>query len=580
MKPTCLTIGVILGCGLGVLPCLPASAADTAPDTISGKVYLDANGNGAPDPGETGIAGIRVTDGVNFAVTGADGTYTIKLADDYMIPCRAARTVSVSWPTGKWPSGRWWHRLSAITDAKAESFGLRDDEQKLQFAFMHTSDDHGSGRMYGEHFTHDARMMKPAAKFLFNTGDMGYATPDGGDLMFRTIAANAAAFPLPMFITPGNHDFVGADGKTPMDQPTGGWGFHTQYLGPVRWSFDYAGIHFIGLDYMEKTDKGYQDKIPHVAVQFMEKDLASLAKGTRVVLLVHCYDASADFYQALRKFKIEQICCGHTHSPSYALVGRVPAITNYGVGTGVVTADAIDIVERQPLTFKDGMLLGYFKGVTMPAMEKRREKQHTVSNKPVDDGSFAIEGNPQAESAEIIAEINPGSAGKAGLRIGTKDSIEITFDGKAVTVAGAPVPFSLIPQDMEVPAAPDAPAATPPRKIPADTSIRWHILVDRDRLSLLANDRFRISKAIKVDHPANVTLLTEGGGATFKQVDVWELRTITNPASRNLHHFAPPSWKWGVPMFVAACLDDKSKEATEMLGRFPPTGIMTYDIEP
>ena len=567
-------------CGLALLPCTRVWAADAVPDTLSGKVFLDANGNGKTDPGESGIADVRVTDGINFATTDADGAYSIRIEEDYMIPCRAARTVSVCWPTGKWPSGRWWHRLSEITDAKAVSFGLRNDEQKLPFVFLHISDDHGSGVMYSEHYAHDARLMQPAAKFIFNTGDMGYATPEGGDLMFRTIAGHASAFPLPMFVTPGNHDFVGGDGKTPMTQPSGGWGFQTQYLGPVRWSFDYAGVHFIGLDYMEKTDKGYKDSIPQVAVQFMEKDLATLAKGTRVVLLVHCYDASADFYQALHKFKIDQICAGHTHTPTYARVGGVPTFTNYGMGTGVVTAAAIDVAERRPLTFGNSRLLGYFTGVTMPAMEKRRQKQHTESNRLLENASFAIEGSPQTESVEIIAEIIPGSSNKVGFRVGTKNSIEITFDGKAVNVAGAPVPFSLIPQDIPIAPAPGVPANTPARKIPADTSIRWHILIDRDRLSILANNLFRMSKAIKVDQPAAVTLLTEGGNATFKQCDVWELRTISNTASRNLHHFAPPAWTWGGPQLTAACLDDKSKEGEDMLKRFPPDGVISYDIEP
>jgi hypothetical protein len=570
----------MLMCVLALLSGTPAPAADAVSDTLSGEVFLDANGSGKADPGEAGIAGVRVTDGINFVTTDADGAYSIKIAEDSRIPWRPARTLSVCWPTGKWPSGRWWHRLSEITDPKAVSFGLRDDEQKLPFVFLQTSDDHGSGVMYSEHYAHDARLMQPAAKFVFNTGDMGYATPEGGELMFRTIAGHAAAFPLPMFITPGNHDFVGADGKTPMNQATGGWGFHTQYLGPVRWSFDYAGVHFIGLDYMEKTDKGYQDKIPHVAVQFMEKDLATLAKGSRVVLLVHCYDASADFYQALRRFKIEQICCGHTHTPSHVRVGGVPTLTNYGLGTGVVTAAAIDMVERRPLTFGNSMLLGYFQQVTMPAMEKRRQQQHAVANKALDNASFAIEGSPEAESAEIIAEIAPGSATKVGFRVGVNDSIEITFDGSAVSVAGAPIPFSLIPEDIPIPPAADAPANTRARKIPADTSLRWHLLIDRERLSLLANNVFRVSKAIKVDHPVVVTLLAEGGNATFKQFDVWALRTITNPASRSLHHLAPPAWKWGVPQYVAACLDDKSGEAEEMLKRFPVDGVMSYDLEP
>ena len=338
---------------------------------------------------------------------------------------------------------------------------------------------------------------------------------------------------------------------------------------------------------MEKSAKGFECKIPHVAVQFMEKDLASLAKGTRVVLLVHCYDASADFYQALHKFKVDQICAGHTHVPYYVRLGGVPAITCYGVGTGVVTADAIDFVERRSITRGDtnDKLLGYFKVYTKVAMEKRRQQQHTVAAKTLNNSTFAIHGSPQADSVEIIAEFVPGSATKTGLRIGAKDPIEITFDGKAVNIAGAPVPFSLIPDGYydspRARRATDAPSANaPPRKIAADKSVRWHILIDHDRISVVANELFRLTKAVKVDQPAAVTLLAEGGEATFNKLDVWELRTISNPASRGLHHFPPPAWKWGGSMLLAACLDDKSKEAEEMLKRYSADGVTDYDIAP
>lgn len=555
---------------------LRAQAADI--DTISGLVYLDANGNGKCDSGERGLAGIRVTDGIGFATTDVDGAYSLKIADDYMIPFRPARTVSVCWPTGKWPAGRWWHRLSEITDTKAVSFGLRDDEQKVPFVFLHTSDDHGSGVMYRDHYSHDARLMKPAAKFLFNTGDMGYATPDCADQMFGSIAGHAAAFPIPMILSPGNHDFVGETTNKPMNShPLAGWGAYTKYLGPVRWSFDYAGVHFIGIDYMEKTDKGYEDRIPHVAVQFLEKDLSQIAKGTRVVLLVHCFDASADFFNALHKFKIEYICCGHTHTPFYCRVGRVPTHTNFGVAAGVVTADAIDVVERRSISL-GGTQLGYFEKVTVAAMERRRQKQHAVVDKKLKNSTFAIAGSPLAESVEIVADIIPGDSGRVGLRIGKKGAIEITFDGKAVSIAGAPVPFSLIPEDIIIPAAPGAPTNAPIRKIAADRSVRWHILIDRDRVTVAGNSLFRLSKAVKVDQPASVTLLADGGEATFKKLDVWELRTISNPASRGLHHFPPPAWSWGVSQHTAACLDDKSKEAVDILKRYSADGVMDYDM--
>ena len=44
---------------------------------IMGKVYLDRNENGRQDPGEKGIAGVMVQDGLNVVTTAADGTFCL-----------------------------------------------------------------------------------------------------------------------------------------------------------------------------------------------------------------------------------------------------------------------------------------------------------------------------------------------------------------------------------------------------------------------------------------------------------------------------------------------------------------------
>ncbi|MCE5279483.1 MAG: metallophosphoesterase [Planctomycetaceae bacterium] len=552
-------------CSAMVIALMVCPALADAPVAVSGKVTLDAKP----------LAGVRVTDGVNFAVSAADGSYSLTIADDYMIPYRPARTVSVCWPSNTWPAGKWWYRLSEVTDAKAVNFALRADEQKLPFVFLHISDDHGSGKMLSEHYTHDAAAAKPHAKFIFNTGDMGYATPQGAEEMFRSIDGHAKAFPLPMFFSPGNHDFVGEDEKTKMtSHPLAGWGAYTKYCGPTRWSFDYAGVHFVSIDYMEKVapPKNYTDMIPKIGVQFLEKDLAAMPKDRRVVLLVHCYDAPAEFFRALHKYRVDQVCAGHTHVPLFAKLAGVPSFTNYGIANGIVTETAIDMVERRPMTYGNSSLLGYFKSVTAAAMEKRRLKQlvaqpfqavETQAGKPV-----PLTAAAGLDSCEIVVQIDPLSARKVGLRVGEKDAIEITFDGAAVSVAGAPVPFKLASGDK-----------LPPMKIAPSKTLEWHILIDKDRLSILGNNLYRMTKPVKVDQPGKVSVLAEGGKAAFKKVEVWELKTIANPASRGLHHFAPPAWTWGVSQHTQAALDDKSPTAAEILKRYNEEGVVNYDAE-
>jgi hypothetical protein len=75
--------------GIHVVP-----AADGAParDMVSGRVFEDADGDGAPGEGEAGLEGVLVTNGREVVATGADGGYALPAFDNM--------TVSVVQPAG------------------------------------------------------------------------------------------------------------------------------------------------------------------------------------------------------------------------------------------------------------------------------------------------------------------------------------------------------------------------------------------------------------------------------------------------------------------------------------------------
>jgi N terminal of Calcineurin-like phosphoesterase len=60
-----------------------AARADTA--TVSGLVFEDKDGSGKPGPGNSGLAGVLVSNGKDIAVTDADGRYTLPLPEEAVI---------------------------------------------------------------------------------------------------------------------------------------------------------------------------------------------------------------------------------------------------------------------------------------------------------------------------------------------------------------------------------------------------------------------------------------------------------------------------------------------------------------
>ena len=504
---------------------LQAQAAEV--DTVAGRVYLDANGNGQFDAGEKGLPGIRVTDSVNFVSTAGDGSYTIRVAEDPEIPWRPGRVVSLSWPGGQWPSGAWWRRLSDIKPGEKVDFGLRDNEQKLPFLFVHIGDDHGSGGGYAAFGALVQEQLMGLARFCINTGDLGYAGPDNADQMFADIARRAKAFPVPMFFTPGNHDM---NGRIPDwgQGPLAGTGAFTQYLGPIRWSFTYAGAHFAGVDWAD-VKHGSHESTPEIAADWLDRDLGALPPGTRSFVFMHFPSACARFVEVVAKYKVTHIFGGHNHTHSEYTLDGIPATTTInlrgkGCLLGIVQSNAFDVVaycggcKGTPGYHSKACALGKFQSSLRPPIEQRvsllpelerRHGQHAgASAQPLSSSTHILDAGPGP--VQVAAEIEPGTARKCGLRIGAGETVEIAWADRILTVAGVPIPCVL----------------TPPAK-----TVSCQLLIEHNTLTFYANQMIRLVKSVNVDQAAKVTLFAESGRALFNKVDVWALTAPAKPAA-------------------------------------------------
>lgn len=499
-------IGIILVASI-VIWTIPAVAVPVGkyPEVISGKVFLDANENGRQDDGEAGIPGVRVTDGVGFAISAADGSYEIRIAADPAFPGLSARTVSVCWTNKTWPAGPWWIRLSAIDEPQAVNFALKSDGRGLPFSYLHMSDPH-------EHFNHAhmdfAKFVNglPAdVRFILDTGD-SYRPKSAED-----------PFKLLFFSTVGNHDTW----EGPDVPPDGIYAQWTNRLGPVRWSFDHAGIHFVGVNVIDETKS-------EAMIDWLEKDLAAVATGKRVVMGYHYPDPTGNerFSRLLAKHKVEIIHAGHNHAYSWRDGGLAPMVTAYHWGSpgtcniAMLSDHGIDIgvycigckrtagrhSRRCPITWEDHIM--------QASIASHITKVHTLDPGPVA-GVKPLK--LTAPHACVEARIDPAGASRVSVRLGGgDDALEISFTDGRLVVDGASAPFSLRP---------------------GQETLDLTIFAHHDMLTVWANNYYFIEKPVSLKKVAEVGVTAESGAAAIRSMTVREIKT--DPSNSSSRYFCP-----------------------------------------
>lgn len=499
---------------------LRASAAEreTAVEQVSGRVYVDANGNGRFDTGEQPLTGVQITDSVGFATTGDDGGYTIRISPDPQIPYAPARVVSVSWPSGYWPSGPWWRRLSTIQPGDSVDFGLREDRQELPLIFSHVGDDHAMAAPFGPG-TAFRDMFNPRflgrAKFCINTGDFGYCTMDDAgkdnqEEMFTQVLANTRDFPIPMFYTQGNHDICGRTAESWKDPRRGYWGF-TKYLGPVRWSFNCAGVHFVGVDWADMSSGEYDEGVPEVAANWLDQDLAARPPGTRTFLFVHFFFGCQKYVDVVAKHRVSHMFGGHNHKDKEYDINGVPGSTVLNAGSratlvGIVRPDGYDVVhycggcKESPHYHNKRCALA--PGLPLlAAVAGRRQAPVAAADVTVTDGTHDLLA-AGAEPVEVRLSFKPGTAKRCGLRFGDRETVDVAFAGDTLTVADTAMPF--VPR-------------------PIDDGVHLHAILDGDTLVVFANKLLRLTRKVRVDRPGLVRVFAEGGGVSFASAESWTL---------------------------------------------------------
>jgi len=312
--------------------CAVVCSAGAAEIQATGRVFIDHNGNGSPDPDDVGLPGVRVTDGVGFAVTGDDGSFSLVLRPDPVKRHGEPAVVAISCPSAYRPVGPWFVVLPQQPTPPVLQFALQPQAQPLPFTWVHGTDCHvpRAGEDKFRNFRRDLDARRGEWAFCVLGGDLvdlaDSHPPLQAEAEFGLFQQETRDFPLPLFCIPGNHDIAGIRAKEgwTSEHPLYGYRGFTRVVGPLRWSFTHADVHFVGLDFNGWDGSAWTLGVPASAVEWLAEDLRQLTAGTRVFLFAHHLSNSAPLDAFLAGRPVDAVFTGHGHQDLRTEVHGIP----------------------------------------------------------------------------------------------------------------------------------------------------------------------------------------------------------------------------------------------------------------
>lgn len=290
-----LVAGVIAALGLPAIG--SAHAADTAQSDarFSGVVYLDADGNGERDPGESGVAGVKISNGRDVVLSDADGKYRI--------PVRPGDTVFAVKPAGHTFNDRadglpaFWQHYFPTGSPALQYGGIPVHASRTMDVAVRTADVPAESL--------DVLLMAdPQVKSMADVdyydrdilatirndapADLGLSLGDivDDDLsLYPAINARTTTLGVPWLHAAGNHD-LDLDAATDADALL----TFRKHYGPDTVAWEEPGVAFILVDdviHQPGSKPAYTGGLRDDQFAFLESYLPTLDDGTFVVVGAH-----------------------------------------------------------------------------------------------------------------------------------------------------------------------------------------------------------------------------------------------------------------------------------------------------
>jgi Icc protein len=169
--------------------------------------------------------------------------------------------------------------------------------------------------------------LSVAPQFLLHTGDVSHlAKPEEFDAVDQILKSCVAK---DIFYVPGEHDFIGDDGKQFLDR------YGKKSIGSGWYSFDQKGVHFVGLVNVMNLKAGGLGSLGNEQLQWLEADVKHLSQSTPVVVFAHIplwtvypqwgwgTEDGAQALSYLKKFGSVTVLNGHIHQTMQKVEGNV-----------------------------------------------------------------------------------------------------------------------------------------------------------------------------------------------------------------------------------------------------------------
>jgi len=336
----------------------------------SGLVFRDINGNGRRDPGEQGLADVRVTNGEHVTVTSENGTFSLPESE-------RDRFIYVTTPEGFLCNPFY---LANRGQEVSYNFPMIPTEKRENFSFIHISDTETYDSTSWVRMLRDyASNQQPA--FLMHTGDICYEK----GMRFHAEFVNSKSMGLPVYYAIGNHDLV----EGPY-----GEALYEDLFGPVYYSFDRGNTHFIVTPMLGGDFKPSYTK--EDVYKWLKNDLSLVPKDKPIIIFnhdllqneegfVYRVDESRAIY--LEDFNLKAWVYGHwhnhitqVHQESKVVSICTSPVNKGGIDHSVAAFRRFDV--NPDGSFSTNLIYSYVDHqmtIASPLPNTRRRKDGTVS---------------------------------------------------------------------------------------------------------------------------------------------------------------------------------------------------------